>query len=112
MLSWSYARNFVSPENSKKVGIEKPDENAKFTYLNGFIGLLAMMVVYIHTGLILQFCGDLTILYLSDMSVNGFFVLSAFLLTYKIMVDLQFCKTPTDIARVFIKYTIKRFMRI
>jgi peptidoglycan/LPS O-acetylase OafA/YrhL len=87
----------------------QPDA-AKWSFLNGYRGFLAIYVALAHSG------GDILafpVKSVAVIAVSGFFVLSAFLLTYRLLKDLS---KPTagfnECACHLTKYTIRRFFRI
>ena len=96
-----------------------------FGFLNGFRGLMAVIVVIAHTNTVLGNPNkDDVFKVLSAMvdylALPGFFLLSSFLLTYRFLMDLS-VSSPTSTensflfslqANVAIKYFIRRFFRI
>lgn len=98
-----------------KVGSNK----LKFEYLDGYRGSLALIVAVSHF-LSAPTCEilNLTIGYSLTYSVAGFFMLSAFLLTYRLLEDLDrvdFNNNSSSYGLMFLhicKYSIRRFFRI
>lgn len=86
----------------------------KFDALNGYRGLLAILVLLHHTSYDLKLKGDYDLLkgigYYAG--VIGFFILSAFLLTYRLTIDLEASSNYKEIIKVILKYAIRRFFRI
>ena len=86
----------------------------KLDFLDGYRGSLAIWVLIGHTNMIFKILDQ----YPFDMSghyigVNGFFILSSFLLTYRLFDELVSSKqTYKKILLTMLKYTIRRFFRI
>jgi peptidoglycan/LPS O-acetylase OafA/YrhL len=88
-------------------------EGSKWNFLNGYRGFLALYVILAHSG-------DKNRDEIVDFAVHssrvialfGFFVMSAFLLTYRLLKDLMQSKSTSNDCTVLIKYAIRRFFRI
>jgi peptidoglycan/LPS O-acetylase OafA/YrhL len=87
-------------------------------YLDGYRGFLANTVIIAHIGkkVGLEDFGSLfepfLILTSRHIGVYGFFVLSAFLLTYRLMIDFAQADSFTTCLKKLAKYSIRRFFRI
>lgn len=92
---------------------DQSDQN-KFSCLDGFRGMLALIVIVTHS----KFNGNCEIVNFIEskaliVAVNGFFILSAFLLTYRLLNELN--KSAGNYRKQFLillKYTVRRFFRI
>ena len=102
-------------------GTTETEKISRFLFLDSFRGLCAIIVMvghsynyfndtpfYIHKYLIqVQLYGQ-------TLAVNGFFILSTFLLTYRLsteLIDLRF-KSIRNVIIVLLKYFVRRFFRI
>lgn len=96
-----------SKENSES---KKSNQN-RFDFLDAYRGSLALIVVIAHSQNGID-CPFLTsILHLSQKySISGFFLLSSFLLTYRLLKD--FHKPNSSILLCIIQYFIRRFFRV
>ena len=94
-----------------------------FGFLNGFRGLMAVIVVIAHTNTVLGNPNkDDLFKVLSSlvdyMALPGFFLLSSFLLTYRFLLDLSASSSTSTVnsfsiqVHVAVKYFIRRFFRI
>jgi len=97
-------------------------EIVHFDFLDGFRGLCAFIVIVIHSlgaspqidyknTLIQHMCinGTLT----QAIAMPGFFLLSSFLLTYRLMSELLLVDSIfLDSSKLIVKYFIRRFFRI
>jgi peptidoglycan/LPS O-acetylase OafA/YrhL len=84
-----------------------------FEFLNGFRGLMALIVVIAHINTVLGNSNPSDIFTLLSSMVNylamvGFFLLSAFLLTYRLLIDFS----KNNYLNATLKYFIRRFFRI
>ena len=91
------------------------ERSTRFDILDGFRGILAITVVIQHTIAIFHLGGDYVFFDGTGyyVGVVSFFILSAFLLTYKMF--NQFCKSNgnyREMILIVIKYFIRRFFRI
>lgn len=87
----------------------------RFDHLDGYRGFLAILVVCQHSASQLHFPGDYHIFDSigNFVGVSGFFALSSFLLTFRLLKD--FAKSANsflDSLVVVFKYATKRFFRI
>jgi peptidoglycan/LPS O-acetylase OafA/YrhL len=103
----------------KKLGLfdVKPDRMHRFSFLDGYRGFLALFVLLYHASFWFNFKGDYDVLRGSGyfIGVIGFFVLSSFLLTYRLLSELETAKsveTPHRVTLVVLEYAIRRFFRI
>jgi peptidoglycan/LPS O-acetylase OafA/YrhL len=90
-------------------------DSAKWSFLNGYRGFLAIWVVLAHIAPMFQQqpIFRFPMKSVRVISVSGFFVLSAFLLTYRLLKDLSKPSTSlADCVTHITKYTIRRFFRI
>lgn len=83
----------------------------RFEFLDAYRGSLALIVVVAHAKeglscIFLDVVGNLAQKY----SISGFFLLSSFLLTYRLLKDLH--KQNSSIILAVLKYFIRRFCRI
>jgi peptidoglycan/LPS O-acetylase OafA/YrhL len=87
--------------------------NEKFYILDGYRGFLAIDVVLNHFSKFNN-GSDFDIFYATGyyIGVNGFFILSAFLLTYRLMVDMQRASSLGIRLIRIIQYAVRRFFRI
>ena len=90
---------------------------SKFQHLDSLRGLLCLYVVLIHAGQMLPVQSMLLKKYFEKtlvFAVPGFFLLSAFLLTYRLLLELFNYKLTEfkPIAKLLAKYAIRRFFRI
>ena len=107
--------NPVIERLKKIVLLSDTEKTTRFDILDGFRGLLAISVVIQHTIALLRSYGEYLQFNLvgTYIAVPSFFVLSTFLLTYK-MFD-QMCKSNCEFKEVLlivIKYFIRRLFRI
>lgn len=100
--------------NIFELDIQKSQKASRFDYLDGYRGSLAVIVAVSH--IINKMTCEIfnaTIAYSQTYSVAGFFMLSAFLLTYRLFEDLKSTNNhPRLILLLVIKYFIRRFFRI
>lgn len=106
-------------EEKKKITISKNNDTnnldlRRWDYLDGYRGSLALIVVIIHSTKHNN-CelANLTLGYSQSYSIAGFFMLSAFLLSYRLLKD--FIKANGNLKRYLLftlKYFIRRFFRI
>ena len=92
----------------------KPENNKRFDFLDGYRGSLALVVVVIHSRIHLK-CELLNLLkgYSQSYSIAGFFMLSAFLLTYRLLKDFTKAdRNPKQYLLHILNYIIRRFIRI
>jgi peptidoglycan/LPS O-acetylase OafA/YrhL len=101
----------------KEIFKVKPDRLSRFTVLDGIRGFLAISVVFHHTAYDLDLKGDYSIFkgigYWAG--VIGFFVLSSFLLTYRLFVELEnenAANNGKTFLQVIIHYFLRRLFRI
>jgi len=98
----------------------RPDklfQPAKFNHLDSLRGLLCLNVVLIHAGQLLPVQSMFLKQYFDKtlvFAVPGFFLLSAFLLTYRLLLELFNYKSTEfkPIFKLLAKYAIRRFFRI
>jgi peptidoglycan/LPS O-acetylase OafA/YrhL len=88
-------------------------ENTKWNFLNGYRGFLALYVVLAHSkdrnrDEIIDFAIHSS----RVIALFGFFVMSAFLLTYRLLKDLMQSKSTTSDCIIIVKYALRRFFRI
>jgi peptidoglycan/LPS O-acetylase OafA/YrhL len=94
--------------------VVKPGRLHRFSFLDGYRGFLALFVLLYHASFWYNFKGDYDILRGSGyfVGVVGFFVLSSFLLTYRLLTELDKARTNREVALVLSHYAIRRFFRI
>lgn len=88
--------------------------NNRWDFLDGYRGSLALIIVIIHSK-IHENCEiiNMTLGYSQSYSIAGFFMLSAFLLTYRLLKDFTKAnKDPKQYLLYTLKYFIRRFFRI
>lgn len=87
---------------------------SRFDYLDGFRGFLAILVVFQHSQSDFDLNNDykLFISVGNFIGVSGFFALSSFLLTYRLLKDFDKAKSAREECLIIFKYAIKRFFRI
>jgi peptidoglycan/LPS O-acetylase OafA/YrhL len=96
----------------------KEREKSKLEFLDGYRGFLANIVlinhIINHTESVQKQVGDYSIFKKTGayIGVPGFFVLSAFLLTYRLMVDFDAASTRNRAILKTLQYAIRRFFRI
>ncbi|RNA19703.1 O-acetyltransferase oatA [Brachionus plicatilis] len=88
--------------------------SSRFDYLDGYRGFCALTVVIHHIVPFHSGKGDFRIFVMAGffIGVFGFFVLSAFLLTYKMIKELEKCESWNQTVEAILKYFIRRFFRI
>lgn len=99
---------------AKLTRVENTLQN-RFDHLDGFRGFLAILVVCQHSLSHLPLSGDYKIFEQvgNYIGVSGFFELSSFLLTYRLLKDFdRSINSNFDTAIVVLKYAVKRFFRI
>ena len=79
---------------------------ARFDYFDSFRGILCLSVMIFHLGL------ETYTLHGFHFGVIGFFVLSAFLLTYRLIKQYESANSILTISKITINYGIMRFFRI
>jgi peptidoglycan/LPS O-acetylase OafA/YrhL len=86
----------------------------KFQLLDGYRGFAANLVLIQHTLKRFSSVGDYKVFRWTGtyIGVSAFFVLSAFLLTYRLTIDLSKAKSNRQILLCIIQYFIRRFFRI
>ena len=86
----------------------------RWDHLDGYRGFLAILVVLQHCEGIYHLEGDYQIFQHvgNFVGVSGFFALSSFLLTYRLLKDFDKATCFTDVFSAIAKYTTKRFLRI
>jgi peptidoglycan/LPS O-acetylase OafA/YrhL len=89
------------------------NKRPNFENLSGYRGFLALVVLLEHTSLKLDW-GDLYVFGFMGqyVGVYGFFVLSAFLLTFHLLSDFHEASSNWIIMLRTLQYAIKRFFRI
>jgi len=89
------------------------DQKNRFVFLDSYRGILALVVIVAHSQ-VDQNCEFITFIIklASTFAVDGFFALSSFLLTYRLMSDLKKSQNLKHDAIVILKYFIRRFFRI
>ena len=91
---------------------EKPS-SSRFDFLDGYRGSLVFFVVISHTQLFDSFqINHVNSGFAHTYSITGFFTLSAFLLTYRLLEDFNKASSPKMLLISIIKYAIRRFFRI
>jgi len=88
--------------------------SGKFDFLDGFRGSLATWVILHHLSTYMQLQCDYRYFDQTGyyIGVIGFFILSSFLLSYRLLVQLHDSHSETILSVLFLKYGIKRFFRI
>lgn len=91
----------------------KTSTATRFQFLDGYRGSLALIVLIIHCK-VHENCELVNSLegYSQSYSIAGFFMLSAFLLTYRLLKDLYKSTTTRELILQLAKYFIRRFFRI
>ena len=98
--------------------MNKEKEKSKLECLDGYRGFLANIVlinhIINHTESVQKLVGDFSIFRKTGayIGVPGFFVLSSFLLTYRLMVDFDAALSRNRAILKVIQYAIRRFFRI
>lgn len=83
----------------------------RFEFLDGYRGTLALVVVLVHaSGLLGNNCYAFLAPLSQKYSIAGFFLLSSFLLTYRLI--REFHKPNSDVLLATLQYFIRRFCRI
>lgn len=90
------------------------DSKQIFESLNGFRGLLAFFVLMHHASYDMGLKSDYNLFKGAGyyIGVLGFFVLSAFLLTHRLIIDMENAKSTKETVIACVIYTIRRFFRI
>ncbi len=78
----------------------------KFDFLDTFRGILTLSVIFTHTNT------GVFVLHGFYLGVIGFFLLSSFLLTYRLLVQYEKAVTYHEIFKITINYFITRLFRI
>ena len=101
-----YSYVFLEPPNKSNVN--------RFDFLDGYRGLLCLLVIMQHSQGFYSLSGDYEIFKRVGLyvGVSGFFILSSFLLTYRLLIEFQKASNTAQSLLVFIKYSIRRFFRI
>jgi peptidoglycan/LPS O-acetylase OafA/YrhL len=88
-------------------------EKKIINFLDGYRGFLAIIVTLHHIGCFF-FTGDVVYFRLTGyfIGVVGFFVLSSFLLTHRLMIDFERAESGKKCMVRVIQYAIRRFFRI
>lgn len=85
----------------------------RFDYLDGYRGTLALIVIVAHSH---QFVNVKILKYDQGIThsygIGGFFMLSAFLLTFRLLEEFKKCKNLKSIILYIFKYFTRRFVRI
>ncbi len=94
-------------------------EKSKLEFLDGYRGFLANLVlinhIINHTESVQKMVGDYSLFRKTGayIGVPGFFVLSSFLLTYRLLVDFDAASSAFNkIVLKITQYAIRRFFRI
>lgn len=82
---------------------------SRFEFLDGYRGSLAILVVIQHAAITYN---QIIAAYSQSYSIAGFFMLSAFLLTHRLLNDLAMSNSPKQCFKHISKYFIRRFFRI
>lgn len=92
--------------------VQKPNKS-RFNFIDGYRGSLAFVVLAAHSITHYQ-CEivNLVIGLAQNYGVAGFFMLSAFLLTYRLLNELQNISEPKRVVLSIAKFFIRRFTRI
>jgi peptidoglycan/LPS O-acetylase OafA/YrhL len=96
---------------TSSIDLSSPDKD--WSFLDGYRGSLALIVIIFHSSLHTN-CEiiNLTIGYSQSYSIAGFFMLSAFLLTYRLLIEFDKASTLSQYLIITLKYFIRRFCRI
>lgn len=103
----------ISNNNMRQYGKANNAETYKFEFLDGYRGSLALVAlignckIYENSELV-NLAND----HIYSFSICGFFTLSAFLLTYRLLKALSKSSTPTEYLVHILKYFIRRFIHI
>jgi len=115
--------------NTKQTTDPEPPSSKRFIFLDSFRGICALVVMLIHTnggtrqiktnGLLSKHDNmfdsilGFSMNYSHSFAVNGFFILSSFLLTYRLIIDYSKANTLVhNILMTTFKFFIRRFFRI
>lgn len=96
-----------------KKQFENQKKSERFDFIDGYRGSLVLIVLIIHCK-INENCElvNLTLGYSQSYSIAGFFMLSAFLLTYRLLNDFYKAEKFQEFIIELVKYIIRRFFRI
>lgn len=88
-------------------------KESRFDFLDGYRGSLAFTVLVIHSR-IHENCEIVNIFYGFSQSyaIAGFFMLSAFLLTYRLLAEFSKTSDPFQFLLYTVKFFIRRFFRV
>lgn len=97
---------FAKPESTAQV--------SRYDHLDGYRGYLAILVLLQHSCNDLKLEGDYKIFDSvgNFVGVSGFFALSSFLLTHRLLIEFEKATSMIDVGAIVIKYALKRFCRI
>ncbi len=89
------------------------EKESRLSFLDGFRGSLALVVIATHVKKDSN-CELFNIIYgiHRTYAVDGFFVLSAFLLTYRLLTELRKASNFKQELLIIVKYCVRRFFRI
>ena len=98
---------FIQPESTGPI-------INRYDHLDGYRGYLCLLVLMQHTCNELYLDGDYQVFNNTGnfIGVSGFFALSTFLLTHRLLVEFDKSKSMIDVGAICIKYALKRFCRI
>lgn len=112
---------FFKYTNNSDCDVKTTSKNeTRFEFLDGFRGLLALIVVLTHAKVILNINDCLVLNKITcsvqGFAISGFFVLSAFLLTYRLLKDYHkvnnSSSNSSSLSLLTLHYFIRRFFRI
>ena len=109
---------YVKPKMSARfqfynfIKLENADNRVDF--LDGYRGTLALWVFLQHCNYVAKIGGDFSYFDYPGycIGVIGFFILSSYLLTYRLLVEINKTNSNKNTLLIFIKYTIRRFFRV
>jgi peptidoglycan/LPS O-acetylase OafA/YrhL len=89
------------------------EKESRLGFLDGYRGSLALVVIVTHVKSD-GYCELFNIIYgiHRTYAVDGFFVLSSFLLTYRLLTELRKASSLKQELSIVLKYCVRRFFRI
>lgn len=104
----------ISPPGSENKSQSKQSPSDRFEFLDGYRGFCAIIVCISHMINFYPLTGEFAILTYTGyfIGVAGFFVLSSFLLTYRMMKEFYRENSFLSCISIVIQYAIRRFFRI
>ena len=108
-------KKIKSSLNIFKVNSNSSSEDKRFKFLDGYRGSLAIIVIVAHSTTFLDTKCQLIRMLASGAqrySMSGFFVLSAFLLTHRLLDEFERAEGQRHLLLITLKYATRRFCRI